>query len=177
MIGLISIVGACFIAFLGIKTLFHKKIKLSNTTNKPKSFWVGAMANFSSPYAYIFWFTVGAPFTKLLENSRKILIVGDYDVFHDGTVKIISTPGHTPGHESLQLTLLHAGTVILSGDLYHTRLSYLHQQMPIFNTRHKETLTSMTQINSILKKTNGRLIIQHDPQDYMSLPKIPHYLN
>ncbi len=114
---------------------------------------------------------------KLLERSKKIFIIGDYDVFHDGTVKIINTPGHTPGHESLQLTLLHTGTVILSGDLYHTRLSYLHQQMPIFNTNREDTLTSMAHVSSTLKKTNGRLVIQHDPQDFMSLPKIPNYLN
>jgi N-acyl homoserine lactone hydrolase len=30
---------------------------------------------------------------------------GDYDVFGDGSVMIISTPGHTPGHQSLLVKL------------------------------------------------------------------------
>lgn len=120
---------------------------------------------------------VDANIVKLLVSRKKALINGDYDIFHDGTVKIISTPGHTPGHESLQVNLPHAGTIILSGDLYHTRLSYQHQQIPVFNTSHIQTLTSMARLNRILQNTTGRLVIQHDPQDFMSLPKIPNYLD
>ena len=41
---------------------------------------------------------------------------GDYDLFGDGTVRIISTPGHTLGHQSVRLQLPVTGTVILSQD-------------------------------------------------------------
>lgn len=43
-------------------------------------------------------------------------IEGDYDLFGDGTVKIISTPGHTLGHQSLKVKLPQSGTVILTQD-------------------------------------------------------------
>lgn len=43
-------------------------------------------------------------------------IEGDYDLFGDGTVKIISTPGHTLGHQSLKVKLPQTGTVILTQD-------------------------------------------------------------
>lgn len=43
-------------------------------------------------------------------------IEGDYDLFGDGTVKIISTPGHTLGHQSLKIKLPQSGTVILTQD-------------------------------------------------------------
>lgn len=43
-------------------------------------------------------------------------IEGDYDLFGDGTVKIISTPGHTLGHQSLKIKLPQTGTVILTQD-------------------------------------------------------------
>lgn len=41
---------------------------------------------------------------------------GDYDLFGDGSVVILSTPGHTMGHQSVKLQLPETGTVILSGD-------------------------------------------------------------
>ena len=36
---------------------------------------------------------------------------GDYDVFGDGSVTIISTPGHTPGHQSLLVKLPKTGAI------------------------------------------------------------------
>lgn len=41
---------------------------------------------------------------------------GDYDLFGDGTVQVISTPGHTIGHQSVKVKLPKAGTFILSQD-------------------------------------------------------------
>src|SRR6185312_10089812 len=49
------------------------------------------------------------------------LLTGDRDVFGDGSVRIISTPGHTPGHQSLMLDLPKTGWLILSGDAAHFR--------------------------------------------------------
>jgi N-acyl homoserine lactone hydrolase len=42
-----------------------------------------------------------------------IKLNGDFDVFGDGSVKILSTPGHTPGHQSLLLHLPKTGAVML----------------------------------------------------------------
>src|SRR5882762_1892216 len=59
-------------------------------------------------------------FFEGLANSKTIMLNGeDHDVFGDGTVVIKSTPGHTPGHQSLFLKLANTGNVLLAGDLYH----------------------------------------------------------
>lgn len=55
-----------------------------------------------------------------LKTSKTMRIEGDHDVFGDGSVMIISTPGHTPGHQSLLVKLPKTGPVILTGDLYHS---------------------------------------------------------
>src|SRR5690242_11559285 len=47
------------------------------------------------------------------------LLEGDRDVFGDGTVVILSTPGHTPGHQSLFVRLPRTGPIVLSGDAVH----------------------------------------------------------
>ena len=41
---------------------------------------------------------------------------GDYDLFGDGSVIVISTPGHTLGHQSVKVQLADTGTVLLAQD-------------------------------------------------------------
>ena len=45
-----------------------------------------------------------------------LALEGDYDLFGDGTVLILSTPGHTLGHQSVKVKLANTGTVLLSQD-------------------------------------------------------------
>lgn len=111
------------------------------------------------------------------KTAKTQMIDGDYDVFGDGRVRILRTPGHTPGHQSLLLKLQSAGTVILSGDLYHTRENRQYERIPTINTDRAATLASMSRIETILKNTKGRIIIQHDQRDFAALPKFPEYLN
>ncbi|MDQ5922158.1 MAG: N-acyl homoserine lactone hydrolase [Pseudomonadota bacterium] len=110
-------------------------------------------------------------------KTNKILLDGDYDVFGDGSIIVLRTPGHTVGHQSLQINLLNSGVLILSGDLYHTRKAYQFKQIPAFNNSRADTIASMSRIDDILQNTNGRLIIQHDMNDFNELPKYPKYLN
>ncbi|MDP6515890.1 MAG: N-acyl homoserine lactonase family protein [Alphaproteobacteria bacterium] len=45
-----------------------------------------------------------------------LTLTGDYDLFGDGSVIILSTPGHTLGHQSVKVKLPQTGTVILTQD-------------------------------------------------------------
>jgi N-acyl homoserine lactone hydrolase len=111
------------------------------------------------------------------KSAKNEAIEGDFDVFGDGSVMILRTPGHTPGHQVLKLKLQKSGTVILSGDLYHLRASRLLKRVPVYNANRADTLASMTRVETILKNTHGRLIVQHDPKDFQALPKPPAYLD
>lgn len=111
------------------------------------------------------------------KTAKKQMIDGDYDVFGDGSVMILKTPGHTPGHQSLELHLKKSGVVILSGDLWHLRDNYKFRRVPPFNVERADTLASMDRVSTILKNTKGRLVIQHDPNDFKGLPKFPKYLD
>src|SRR6202034_2515152 len=58
---------------------------------------------------------------KLLGTPKQLkLLDGDTDVFGDGSVTLIATPGHTPGHQSLLVHLKNSGFIILSGDVVHS---------------------------------------------------------
>lgn len=102
---------------------------------------------------------------------------GDKDVFADGTVQIVQTPGHTPGHQSLVVRLAKSGTLVLSGDLAHTRDNWAHHVVPAFNYSREQTLASMARIDKLLADTHGRFIVQHSTEDFASLPKFPAYLD
>jgi N-acyl homoserine lactone hydrolase len=87
---------------------------------------------------------------------------GDYDVFGDGSVTIISTPGHTPGHQSLLVKLPHTGAVILSGDAVHFKDNWENRRVPALNTDKDQTLASMQRIADLLTQNHAQLWINHD---------------
>lgn len=109
--------------------------------------------------------------------AKKELIDGDHDVFGDGTVRILKAPGHTPGHGVLAVKLKKAGTVVLSGDLYHSRENRSARRVPAFNVDRADTLASMDRIERIVKNTHARFVVQHDPRDFAKLPVFPAYLD
>jgi N-acyl homoserine lactone hydrolase len=113
----------------------------------------------------------------LYKSAKTESIDADYDVFGDGSVIILRAPGHTPGHQVLKIKLRKSGTVILSGDLYHLRLNRIFKRVPVFNASRADTLASMDRIETIIKNTHGRLIVQHDPLDFEILPKAPEFLD
>src|SRR5882762_7265975 len=87
---------------------------------------------------------------------------GDYDVFGDGSVTILSTPGHTPGHQSLLLKLPKTGAIVLSGDAVHFKSNWDNRGVPVNNTSKEQTLASMERISGTLTKENAQLWINHD---------------
>src|SRR6516164_9204141 len=60
-------------------------------------------------------------------------LVNDKDVFGDGSVIVLNTPGHTPGHHSLLVKLPQMGAVIIAGDAAHFRENYDSDGVPWFN--------------------------------------------
>ena len=97
----------------------------------------------------------------------------DKDVFGDGSVMILRTPGHTPGHQSLLVRLKEKGPVILVGDAAHFHENYESNGVPGFNYDRAETIASLERIKQIEKNLKATVIIQHDPRDIDKLPKFP----
>jgi N-acyl homoserine lactone hydrolase len=111
-----------------------------------------------------------------LKNSKTIIIDKDeYDVFGDGTVIIKSTPGHTPGHQSLFLKLARTGPVVLSGDLYHYPEERSLNRLPVTEFNKDQTAASRAGLEAFLKKTGAQLWIQHDFLGNARLKKAPQF--
>jgi N-acyl homoserine lactone hydrolase len=97
----------------------------------------------------------------------------DKDVFGDGTVVVLRTPGHTPGHQALLVRLKDKGPVILLGDAAHFHENYDSNGVPGFNYDRAETIASLERIKGIAKNLKATVIIQHDPRDIGKLPAFP----
>ena len=115
-----------------------------------------------------------ALYANLKHNPRTILD-GDHDVFGDASVRILSAPGHTPGHQMLFVDLATTGPVVLSGDLYHFRESIALKATPIFNTSREQTLASMARIQTLLDTTRAVLWIEHEQALADSLNMAPYF--
>jgi len=96
-------------------------------------------------------------------------------VFGDGSVIMLRTPGHTPGHSSLLVKLAQMGPVILSGDVVHFRENYDTDGVPTFNFDRAQTVASIERIKGIVKSQKATLIIQHDARDVEKLPVFPAF--
>lgn len=114
------------------------------------------------------WFTQYAP----LEHSKTTLLSGDYDVFGDGTVVVIATPGHTDGHCSLLVRLEHTGPVVLSGDLYHYAEEHDLKRMPD-DEKTTATVDSRQKIEALVTRTGAQLWIGHSMEFFRTVRKSP----
>ncbi|APG11445.1 glyoxylase-like metal-dependent hydrolase (beta-lactamase superfamily II) [Bradyrhizobium elkanii] len=103
------------------------------------------------------------------------LLAGDKDVFGDGSVTILSTPGHTPGHQSLLVKLPKTGAVVLSGDAVHFKDNWDNRRVPSMNANKDQSAASMQKIADTLTKEKAQLWINHDKAQRDSQKMAPEF--
>lgn len=152
---------------IGNAGLFAASTWIVDADERTYAFRPGARADARSFAAY-----------SALETSKTTLIEGDatHDVFGDGSVTIHQTPGHTPGHTVLLVRLRKAGAVILTGDMWHIAESRAARRVPRFNIDRAMSLRSMDTIEALATANKARVILEHVPADFDSLPKFPKAL-
>src|SRR5262245_13593153 len=133
-----------------------------------KGDWDGVTSTPPAPGANV------AGFKVWIDGGRKVEpLPTDKDVFGDGTVVILKTPGHTPGHSTLLVKLKDKGPVLLSGDLVHFRENYDSNGVPWFNFDRAQTIASLDRFKKIAENMKATVIIQHDMRDIGKLPAFP----
>jgi glyoxylase-like metal-dependent hydrolase (beta-lactamase superfamily II) len=113
---------------------------------------------------------------KLLGTPRHLqLLDGDTDVFGDGSVTLVSTPGHTPGHQSLLVHLMNSGFIILSGDVVHLEENFEKSAVPTLNTDKATSIASMDRIRRMMATYKAKLFINHDKAQTGTLKLLPAF--
>ena len=104
-------------------------------------------------------------------GHRVRTVDGDHDVFGDGSVVCIPTPGHTPGHQSLRVRLGN-DDVVLTGDACYLRRTLDDLHLPTASYDREQMLKSLRRLRAL--RDNGTVIITgHDPQMWETIPQAP----
>lgn len=98
-------------------------------------------------------------------------VSGSHDVFGDGIVTCVPTPGHTRGHQSLRLELA-SGPVVLTGDCVYFEQLLDEMITPAMGSeralaRQRE---SMAELARLRDEQGCRLLFGHDEAQFRALP-------
>ncbi len=115
-------------------------------------------------------------FYEKLANGEVVKLKGDQDVFGDGSVQIVSTPGHTPGHQSLLVRLPKSGAVVLSGDMVHFQENWDSRIIPARNFDKKQSAESMDRVARLLEAEHAKLWINHDKAQSAGVAHAPEFV-
>ena len=93
----------------------------------------------------------------------------DQDLFGDGAVTFLYTPGHTPGECSILVNLPNR-RVLVTGDTVHTRASLENEISMPLSVNHMQAMASLKRIKAMRDLGGAQIWITHDPDDWRENP-------
>jgi N-acyl homoserine lactone hydrolase len=90
---------------------------------------------------------------------------GDYDLFGDGSIIVLSTPGHTLGHQSLKVKLASGQTIIMAQDAIWFKEN-MEGYPAGLNYSVKDYNNSVQRLKMIRDLENAELFFGHDPDQF-----------
>jgi len=98
---------------------------------------------------------------------------GEHDLFGDGSVRLLPTPGHSAGHVSLLLSLKRSGPVLLSADAVDNRAQWEGRQPPRVLHDAEDAERSREQLRELADEVEPLLVFGHDPENFAALKHAP----
>ena len=103
-----------------------------------------------------------------------VTVEGEHDLFGDGRVVTIPTPGHTPGHQSLRVRTDGPDgerEVVLCGDCAYFESTLAGGALPPFGHDAEAQAASIARLRAM--RDEGALVIPgHDPLTFRTLPEL-----
>jgi len=90
--------------------------------------------------------------------DRTTLIDGDQDLLGDGSVMLLATPGHTPGHQSVRV----GEDLVIGGDVTHFASGLDDHRFPVFAHDFAEQAASAERLRA-LRDAGAVVTPGHDP--------------
>jgi glyoxylase-like metal-dependent hydrolase (beta-lactamase superfamily II) len=94
-----------------------------------------------------------------VDDEREVILVdGDHDLLGDGSIELLLTPGHTPGHQSVRI----GEELILGADVTYFDSGLDDHRFPAFADDFAAQLNSAERLRA-LRDAGARVVPGHDP--------------
>ncbi len=97
------------------------------------------------------------------------LVDGELDVFDDGSVLLIPTPGHTVGHQSLAVRVARDSRFVLTADACYSREHMERELLPNVVFDGPLMLDSMRRLRALGEQSGTTVLYGHDPAQFATL--------
>lgn len=117
---------------------------------------------------------------KLYESLKTAAVqrvTGDLDLYGDQSIRLLSTPGHTPGHMSLLVRLKERGPILLAADVAHYAFNFEERLVPNMNSSKEESLQSMEKVKRIAAEEGAQIWLNHDIDQSATFPHAPAFMS
>jgi len=94
-----------------------------------------------------------------LDDGRLVLVDGDHDLLGDGSVELLLTPGHTPGHQSVRV----GSGLVLGADVTHFASTLEDHRFPSFADDFDAQADSARRLRRMRDDDGVRVMPGHDP--------------
>jgi glyoxylase-like metal-dependent hydrolase (beta-lactamase superfamily II) len=108
-------------------------------------------------------------------GMKSITPEGDHDLFGDGSVMLIATYGHSPGHQNMLVRLPKTGAIMFTGDSVHTKANWEGSRAPKGNFDGAQSLKALDRMRVVLKEAKAELWIGHEPSEVPLRKYAPAY--
>ncbi len=102
-------------------------------------------------------------------GSRELVLVdGDHDLLGDGSIELLLTPGHTPGHQSVRV----GRGLVLGADVAYFASGLDDHRFPAYGDDYAEQARSAERLRA-LRDAGARVLPGHDPDVLRAGPVEP----
>lgn len=136
--------------------------------------WAAAHARFGAAHGYVRHHLPAPERVQLVDFADEGEPFGPFprslDLLGDGSIRLLSTPGHTTGHLSILLTLHGGQRVLVVGDAAYTRGSIDDGLLPMITAGDEESLRSLSQLKAFGESDPEAILVpSHDPDAWHAL--------
>ncbi|MCW6536079.1 AttM family quorum-quenching N-acyl homoserine lactonase [Sphingomonas lycopersici] len=135
-------------------------------------------------YEYAFapdWFAAGAYARKDFDRPGLDwhFLEGEasdgYDLYGDGALRMIFTPGHTVGHQSFLIRLPKTGAILLTADAVYAQDHWEERALPGFMASAVDSVRSVRKLRALAEREQAMVVTGHDPQIWPSFRQAPDF--
>jgi len=136
--------------------------------------WAAAQGRFGAGKGYVGRHLPPAERVRQLDPARDGVAFGPFartiDLLGDGSIRLLSTPGHTAGHLSVLLRTGEDQSVLLVGDAAYTLQNIAEQRLPMLTADDGASRRSLAELQDFTEANPEAVVVPtHDPAAWRAL--------